>query len=221
MEYMNSEEQLKLKEYGRNVQKLVKYICTIEDRQKRTDYAYALIHLMKQLNPSVKENSGDNLQRIWDHLYIMSDFELDIDSPFPKPSPDILISKPQKMEYNNNTLRYKHYGRNIELLISNALALESEEEQEEAAMFIGKLMKTFYSAWNKESMEDLLIVQQLYEMSGRKLDLRRRLKEANGNLFATSEKQGSNRDNSNNPKPQGSQSGSSSGKPRRSRRKRN
>ncbi|MBX2841490.1 MAG: DUF4290 domain-containing protein [Flammeovirgaceae bacterium] len=176
LEYNSTKEPLLLMEYGRNVQKLVKYISTIEDKEERSKLAHTLINLMKQLNPSVKENN-DNYQRIWDHLFIMADFDLDIDAPYPVPDREILISKPKKMEYKTTELRFKHYGRNIELLISKAIGIEDEEEKERAILHLGKLMKSFYSSWNKENISDDVIVHHLYELSGKRIDYRPKLKE--------------------------------------------
>jgi len=196
MEYMNKEEDLILREYGRNVQKLVKYITSLDDKAKRTEYAHALIGLMRQLNPSVKEHASDSPQRIWDHLFVMSDFKLDVDGPYPMPDPELIYSKPQKMHYNTKELKYKHYGRNIELLIEKAVNMETEEEKENAVLYVGKLMKTFYASFNKDnSMDDELIVTQLYNLSEGRIDMRQQLKEANGNLFGKADKLKDNRIN--------------------------
>lgn len=159
-----------MKEYGRNVQMIVDHILTIEDREKRTRFAHTLIHLMKQINPHVKE-INENDQRLWDHLYIMSDFRLDVDSEFPMPERSILGRKPMKVEYNLHHLKFKHYGRNIELLIERAINTEDPEEKEAAIIYVGKLMKRFYSSWNKENIEDEMILSHLEMMSGGKLTI--------------------------------------------------
>jgi len=182
MSYLINEEPLMMKEYGRNVQKLVKHICTVESKEERTRLSHTLIHLMRQLNPSVKENTDGSQQRIWDHLYIMSDFTLDIDGPYPKPERTVLNKKPEKMLYKEKELRHRHYGRNVELLIDQAIAIEDEEEKQAAVIYIGKLMKSFYSSWNKENITDDVIVQHLLEMSGGKIDLQEQLGKQ-GTLF--------------------------------------
>jgi len=174
MEYNSQRDPLILMEYGRNVQKLVRYISGLEDKEERSRLSQVLIHLMKQLNPSVRENS-DNVQRIWDHLHIMADFQLDIEAPFPTPNPELVFSKPQKMEYKKGELKHKHYGRNIDHLIASAIKMENEEEKEAAIIYIGKLMKSFYASWNKENINDDIIVRHLYEMSGNQIDLRDKL----------------------------------------------
>lgn len=170
MEYNTERPPLLLMEYGRNVQKLVDHIASIEDREARTAYAHTLIQLMKVLNPSVRENS-DNPQRIWDHLYVMSNFELDIDGPYPKPDPESLNRRPEPMSYKETEVKYRNYGRNIELLVDKAMLLENDLEQISAFVHIGKLIKSFYSSWHKESVEDKVIISQLNHLSEGKVDL--------------------------------------------------
>lgn len=169
-EYNTSREGIILKEYGRNVQKLVNYIRTIPDKDKRTQMATTLIELIKQLAPVAKE-AQENPQRMWDDLYIMADFNLDVNNPFSTPDRTILFKKPRKMEYPQNDVRYRHYGKNIEKLVSEATQKEDPKEREEAAIYIGKLMKTFYGAWNKETLDDSVIVKDISILSKGKLSL--------------------------------------------------
>jgi Domain of unknown function (DUF4290) len=169
-EYNTQREGIILKEYGRNVQKLVNYIRTIPEKEKRTKMATTLIELIKQLAPVVKE-PHENPQRMWDDLYIIADFNLDIDNPFTTPDRTILFKKPRTMEYPQSDVRFKHYGKNVERLISEAVKKEDPAEREEAAIYLGKLMKTFYSNWNKETLDDSVIVKDLQSMSKGKLIL--------------------------------------------------
>jgi len=157
-----------LREYGRNIQKLVSFVMSIEDRDKRTELAHTLIELMKQVNTKLKEGSEYN-QKLWDDLYIMSDFTLDVDSPFPMPEKELLGKKPEKVAYNQNRIRYKHYGRNIELVIDKVSKLESEEEKEASIGPVGKLMKSFYSSWNREVVDDEVILKNINELSKGKI----------------------------------------------------
>ncbi len=168
--YNTQQEKLILKEYGRNVQKLVRYISTLETLEERTEAAHALISLMRQLNPSVREHN-DNIQRIWDHLYVMADFELDIESPYPVPSPETLLEKPQSLHYRTDEPIFKHYGRNLQLLIGKAIELEDAEEQKAAIIQIVKLMKSFYGSWTKDNIEDSVIVTQLHKLSNGQIQL--------------------------------------------------
>ncbi len=169
-EYNTDRSKLILKEYGRNVQNLAEYINTIEDRTKKNQYAHTLIELMRQLNPSVKDDQ-EITQKLWDDLFIMTEFRLDVDSPYPKPEPDVLFKKPKKLDYNTDPVEFKLYGKNIEKLIDKASAIEDEEEQKGAIIYLGKLMKNFYMSWNRENIEDEVIIRHLKEMSGNKLDM--------------------------------------------------
>jgi hypothetical protein len=132
--------------------------------------ATTLIELIKQLAPVVKE-AHENPQRMWDDLYIIADFNLDIDNPYTTPDRTILFKKPRKMEYPQNDVRFKHYGKNIERLVAEAIKKEDPQEREEATIYLGKLMKTFYSNWNKETLDDSVIVKDIALLSKGKLTL--------------------------------------------------
>ena len=164
-EYNTQRPHIILKEYGRNVQKLVEYIRNMPDKEKRTEMAFTLIELMKQLTPSVKEATPENPQRMWDDLYIIADFNIDLNNPVPVPQRDILFKKPKRMGYPQSNIRFKHYGKNIERLISEAVKLENPQEKEDAIIYLGKLMKTFYGNWNKETLDDSVIVNDIKSLS--------------------------------------------------------
>lgn len=205
-EYNSQREPIILKEYGRNVQKLVNYIRTVPDKEKRTQLATTLIELIKQLAPVVKE-AHENPQRMWDDLYIMADFNLDVNNPFNTPDRTVLFKKPRKMEYPQSEVRFKHYGKNIERLVKEAIKKEDPQERHEAAIYLGKLMKTFYGAWNKETLDDSVIVKDLAILSQGKLKLDLdKVREDNlfEKLYREKKKmrpQGDNRDNNrNNPR---------------------
>ena len=169
-EYNTARPGIKLKEYGRNVQKLVDFIRTIPDKEKRTQMAYTLIDLIRQLTPSLKDQP-DNPQRIWDDLYIIADFNLDVNNPYPVPVPEVLFKKPMHVAYPQSEVRYKHYGKNLERLVKEAMKLEDAQEREDAIIYLGKLMKTFYGNWNKETLDDSVIIKDLKLLSGGKLDM--------------------------------------------------
>lgn len=169
-DYNTAKSGVILKEYGRNVQKLAEHIMTIDDRDKRTRYATTLVELMRQLNPSVRENN-ETTQKLWDDLFIMTNFELNVDAPYPMPEVDILTKKPKRLSYNTDPATYKHYGKNIEKLIEKAIATETEEERKGAIIYLGKLMKGFYQTWNKENVDDAVIIKNIKEISGGKLDI--------------------------------------------------
>ncbi|WP_018620308.1 DUF4290 domain-containing protein [Spirosoma luteum] len=157
-----------MKEYGSSIQKLVDNMVNIEDRSTRTRYAHILIELMRQIHPNMKDGQ-DYYNKLWDDLYIMSNFTLDVDSPYPPPSEEALGKKPQRVPYNTHRLKFKHFGRNVDLLVAKAVALEDPEERRTFVSYLTRLMKTFYQAWNKESVEDETIYQSLIELSDGKL----------------------------------------------------
>ena len=161
---------LTLREYGRNIQMLADHLGTVEDREKRTKYAYTLVDLMRQLNPSgAVRDPEETTQKTWDDLFIMTGFTLDVDAPFPPPAEDILTKKPERLSYNKESARYKHYGQNVEQLIALASEIEDEAEQRGAIIYLGKLMKTFYTTWNRDNVDDSTIVDHLRSMSQGKL----------------------------------------------------
>ena len=169
-EYNTSRPEVILKEYGRNVQKLVDYIQNIQDDEKRKEYSHTLVELMKLINPALKDGNEFS-QKLWDDLFIISDFKLEVDSPYPKPVIDVLSRKPAKLEYNNHKLKYKHYGRNIELLVSQATEIEDPKERKDAVIYLGRLMRSFYGVWNKEVVDESVILQHITELSDGKLGI--------------------------------------------------
>ena len=170
MEYNTSRNTLNLKEYGRNVQKLVDFMRNEQDKAKRSEYAQTIVELMKQVTPSRKDVQ-ENTQKLWDDLFIISNFDLEIDSPFPMPDKSIINRKPNRVAYQSNRIRYRHYGRNIELLIQEGVKKEDPEERESAVIYIGKLMKSFYSSWNKEVIDDAVILENIKTISGGELTI--------------------------------------------------
>ncbi|MCK8492674.1 MULTISPECIES: DUF4290 domain-containing protein [Spirosoma] len=157
-----------MKEYGSSIQKLVDNMVNIEDREKRTRYAHILVELMRQIHPNMKDGQ-DYYNKLWDDLYIISNFTLDVDSPYPPPSEEALGKKPQPVPYNTHHLKFKHFGRNVDLLIAKAISVEDPEEKRAFVSYLMRLMRTFYQAWNKEAVEDETIYQSLIELSNGKL----------------------------------------------------
>jgi len=180
-DYNTDRTPLVLMEYGRNVQKLVDFIKKIEDKEKRTQYALTLKNLMRQIAPSSVQTQ-ETEQKLWDDMFIISGFDLEIDSPFPVPEEKMLTRKPEKLDYHNYKVKLRHYGRNMELLIDQALEIEDEDDLERAVIYIGKLMKTFQATWNKESADDAVILENIKFLSDGKLTIDlEKVKE--GNLF--------------------------------------
>lgn len=174
-------QDLLLREYGRNVQDLVNYILTIEDRAERTRLSQLLINLMAKLNPQLRDTQ-DYQQKLWNHLFVMSGSQLDVDAPYQLSAMEYLNDKPQRMRYPLETPKYKHYGQNVELLIQRATELEDEKEREAAIVSIGKLMKTLYRSYNKDSITDDVILSDIKQLSKGKLNMDLAYIESN-NLF--------------------------------------
>lgn len=170
LEYNTERDQVVLKEYGRNIQKLVAYVKTMEEGEKRSQTAKTLTDLMRQINPALKDNPEYD-QKVWDDLHIISDFELNVESPFPMPEKELLGKKPQRLEYKSSDVKYRHYGRNIETMIKQAIAMEDPESTENAIIHIGRLMNSFYASVNKDNLDEEVILKQIKQMSQGKLDI--------------------------------------------------
>jgi hypothetical protein len=169
-DYNTERPALILKEYGRNMQMLVDHLRSLEDKEKRSEFAHLLIDLMKLINPAARE-SQESSQKLWDDLFIMSDFNLDIDSPFPMPEREILNKKPDRLSYQTTDIKFKHYGRNIQLLIKMAVDIEDPEDKEVAVIHIGRLMKSFQNTWNRDNVEDVTILKNIEKMSNKELTI--------------------------------------------------
>jgi len=170
MEYNTTREQMVIPEYGRNIQKMIQYICTIEDREKRTKVAKFIISVMAQMHPVVKE-SGDYKHKLWDHMFIIADFKLDVDAPYPPPPPLSLSTKPEHLTYHDKEIEFKHYGKNIAMMIEKSIEYEEGPEKDALVHAIANHMKKSYLNWNRESVSDDLIEAHLSTLSKGKLKL--------------------------------------------------
>ena len=167
--YNTQRKKLPLPEYGRNIQNMVDYLFTLEDREKRNRSAQAVIDVMGNLNPHLRDVAGYK-HKLWDHLAIMADFKLDIDYPYNPPTPDILTEKPKIVQYPQKNIMYKHYGYTMELLIDKISEMEGEE-REILIEQVANQMKKLYLAWNKDAVEDEKIFSDLYELSEGKVNI--------------------------------------------------
>ena len=170
MEYNTTRSNLILREYGRNFHKLVEYVGNVKDKEQRNKMSKTLVEMMKITQPSFKDQSEVEA-KMWDDLYIMSEYSLDIDSPYPKPKRKSESDIPKKLHYPKSKIRYRHYGKKIELLIEEACKLKKEDEKEAAVIHIGKIMKSFFGMWNKESIDNKVIVENIKELSNNKLSI--------------------------------------------------
>lgn len=169
-DYNTTRKKLILAEYGRNVQNMVKYIVELPTKDERNRYAQVVIDLMGFLNPHLRD-VADFKHKLWDHLHIISDFKIDVDSPYPKPSEDAIRFKPAPLSYPQQRIKYKHYGKTVELMISRAKAIEEPERKQLMVQSIANFMKMAYVTWNKDSVADETIIKDLREMSNGALQL--------------------------------------------------
>ena len=168
--YNSQRPDLIIPEYGRNIQQMVDFAVTVEDREERNKVVNAIISVMGQLFPYLRDIE-DFKHKLWDHLQVMSNFQLDVDSPYPTPEPNALTAKPDRVEYPKGDIKYGHYGKVIERMIEKASAMEEGDEKKHFTCAIGDLMKRHYVAYNRRTVEDDLIRKQIIELSNGKLKL--------------------------------------------------
>jgi hypothetical protein len=170
-DYNTRRPRLIIPEYGRNIQRMVDYALTIKDREERNKVAQAIINVMGQLNPHLRD-VPDFKHKLWDHLFIISDFKLDVDSPYPKPKREDIYTKPERLPYPQKRIKFKHYGKLVEELIKKAIEIEDTDERKSLIFTIANLMKKDYLTWNKESVDDEKIFKDLEILSNGKLKVK-------------------------------------------------
>ncbi len=188
LEYNTSRNSLIIREYGRNIQKMIEEAVNIEDRTRRNEVARAIIKTMSHVNPGAanqgngninsatanlpKKESADYWHKLWDHLFIISGYQLDVDSPFPKPEPAGTQEKMmQREEYKKGGIQIRSYGRYLEKIIQEVAGYPEGAQKEELIRNIANLMKKLYLTWNRDTVDDALIAQQLTEMSNGRITL--------------------------------------------------
>lgn len=172
MDYNTSREGLLIPEYGRNIQKMVQGLVREPDREKRTHMAHIIIRIMAQVRQTRdRENGGDFQQKLWDHLHIISGFQLDVDSPYPPPSEEVLTKKPKRLEREKEPIRYRYFGRNVQKVVREVAALEEGEQKDLLAHSLANYLKKLFLIWNKESVDDEIIFGQLKELSDGAINL--------------------------------------------------
>lgn len=168
MEYNTQLPHLQIPEYGRNIQVMIEHCITIEDRDERNKCARAIIQIMGQLNPHLRD-IADFTHKLWDHLFVISKFRLDVDSPYPRPNAETFTTKPKTVPYPANKIRYKHYGKTIERIIDVAKTYDEGAEKRELSRLIANHLKKSYVNWNKDSVTDDVIFKQFREMTNNEL----------------------------------------------------
>ena len=171
LEYNTIREELIIPEYGRHIQKMINYASSRESKEERNKLANSIISVMGNLQPHLRD-VPDFQHKLWDQLFIMSDFKLDADSPFEKPSKEVLNAKPDPLSYPQNFPKYRFYGNNIKIMIDEAVKWDAGEMKEALVLTIANHMKKCFLNWNKDSVKDQVIFDHLYELSDSKIDIR-------------------------------------------------
>lgn len=171
MQYNTTREKLIIPEYGRHVQEMVDHCKTLEQKEDRNDFANAIIEVMGNLNPHLRDVQ-DFQHKLWDQLFIMAEFDLDVDSPYPIPQPEDFQSRPNGIPYPGYSNKYRYYGRNIQRMIDVANSWEDGDKKDGLVQSIANQMKRSYLLWNKDTVEDQVILNQLRELSDGKIDIR-------------------------------------------------
>ncbi len=164
-EYNTQRKKLVLPEYGRNVQKMVDHLLTIENREERNRAAKTVIDVMGNLYPHLRD-VPDFRHKLWDHLAIMSDFKLDIDSPYALPSMEKFQAKPERLPYGNNRIKYRHYGKMVEKLIEEIRERQDPDQKRALIVLTANHMKKSFLTWNKDSVEDEQIYNDINTLYG-------------------------------------------------------
>lgn len=163
-DYNTRRPQMIIPEYGRNIQKMVEHAISVEPKEERNKVAQSIINVMGQLNPHFRD-IVDFKHKLWDHLFIISDFKLDVDSPYPVPDKETIFKKPEPLAYPQSNIRFKHYGKSAESFIAQAIEMPDGEEKTELIRVIANMMKKSYLTWNRESVDDDLILSDLKLLS--------------------------------------------------------
>lgn len=169
MEYNTTRNHLGMREYGRHIQKMVEHLLTIEDKERRQRNAYAVIELMGFLNPHLR-NVEDFRHKLWDHLFLIADFKLDVESPYPIPTKETLKSRPKPLPYPDRHPRLYHLGKNLEIVIDKALAETDPDKRQGFANAIAYYMKLAYNNWHKEMVHDDAIQSELTSITDGQLE---------------------------------------------------
>ena len=168
LQYNTDRTQLIIPEYGRHVQIMVNQLMETQDREERNQMSKAIIGIMGNMNPHLRD-VPDFQHKLWDQLFIMSDFELDVDSPFEKPQRELLMQKPERLAYPKTNLKYRFYGNNIKNMINVAKDWEEGDMKNALVYNIANHMKKCFLNWNKDTVEDEVILKHLTELSEGKL----------------------------------------------------
>ncbi|SFJ82882.1 DUF4290 domain-containing protein [Myroides guanonis] len=170
LEYNALRSHLIIPEYGRHIQKLIEHVVSIEDSVERNKAAKYAISVLGSMNPHLRD-VPDFQHKLWDQLFMIADFKLDVESPFPIPSRESVSTKPERLDYPQNFPKYRFYGNNIKYMIDKAMEWEEGEMKDALIMVIANHMKKSYLSWNKDTVKDDVIFEHLCELSNGKINL--------------------------------------------------
>ncbi|MFT5217486.1 MAG: hypothetical protein ACI83H_002624 [Glaciecola sp.] len=170
LEYNTEREHLIIPEYGRHLQKMINYAKVIETKEERNKVTKAIISVMGNLQPHLRD-VPDFQHKLWDQLFIMADFELDVESPYGMPSREVIEARPEPLKYPQNHPKYRFYGNNIKTMIDVANTWDDGELKEALTYTIANHMKKCFLNWNKDTVEDYVIFKHLFELSDGKINL--------------------------------------------------
>ena len=170
MEYNSQRNQIVIPEYGRIIQKMIEHACTLENRDERNRAARTIIQTMGSMQTHLRDVE-DFKHILWDHLFLISDFKLDVDSPYPMPSNETLTKKPKFLSYPVNKMRFRHYGRTLQMMVEKVVEMDESPEKKFLTEVLANFMKTSYIHWNRDSVEDDVIINHLDILSKGKLRL--------------------------------------------------
>ena len=173
LEYNTERSPLLIPEYGRHIQKMIEKAVLLEDRAERNRTARSIVAVMWNLFPHLRD-VPDFQHKLWDQLFIMSDFKLDVDSPYEKPTKEMLYKRPERLEYPQHYFKYRFYGNIIRRMIATCVKWEKGDLREALEYSIANHMKKSFLTWNKEAVDDSVVFEHLYELSNGQIDLRKR-----------------------------------------------
>jgi len=170
LEYNSDRPTLSIPEYGRHVHKLINHCMSLEDKEERNKLANAIVEVMGNMQPHLRD-IPDFKHKLWDQLFIMADFKLDVDSPYPITTKEQLLEKPERLPYPKTTSKYRYYGHNMQTMIDVAISWEDQDMKDKLIYSIANHMKKCYLIWNKDSVTDEIIQRHLKELSDDKLNI--------------------------------------------------
>ncbi len=188
MEYNTQREKMNIPEYGRNVQKMIEYAITVEDREERNKIARYIVSVMANMHPEIRENI-DYEHKLWDHMHIIANYRLDVDGPYPKPEKEAVKARPDKINYSEDNIRYKHYGKNVEKIIETIIGMEDGEEKDALIYILANHMKKSYLIWNRDAVTDDVIFKNISELSHGKITVPEGTVLLDSNILAPQQKQ--------------------------------